>query len=58
MTCGNGGSKHNKKRNKKLQKNGNREKNNLWTEKDKIYDHNNWTRETRINIRRGKGRED
>ena len=29
---------HNKKRNKKLQKNENREKNTVWTEKDKTYD--------------------
>ena len=46
----------NAKRNKKLKKNGNREKNTIWTEKDKIYDNNNWKRETRANRRRGKGR--
>ena len=50
--------RHNKKGNKKLQKNGNREKNSLWTEKDKIYDNNNWKRETRTNRRRGKGKID
>ena len=48
----------NKTRTKTLQKNGIKEKNNLWTEKDKLYDNDNWKRETRTNRRRGKGRKD
>ena len=31
-------------------------KNTIWIEKDKIFDNNNWKRETRTNRRRGKGR--
>ena len=34
------------------------EKNTVWTEKDKIYDNNNWKRETRTNGRSGEGRKD
>ena len=56
--CSNRGCRHNKKNNEKPQKNGNRKKNNLWTEKDKIYDNDNWKRETRTNRRRGKGMKD
>ena len=30
--------------------------NSIWTEKDKIYDNNNWKRETRANKRKSKGK--
>ena len=30
--------------------------NSIWTEKNKIYDNNNWKRETRANKRKSKGK--
>ena len=33
-------------------------KNAIWTAKYKIYDRNNWKKETRTNRRRGKGRKE
>ena len=50
--CSNRGCRHNKKWNKKLQKNT------IWTKKYKIYGNKYWKRETRTKRRRGEGRKD
>ena len=55
-SCSNTRCRHKRKSNKKLQKNENREKNTIWTEKDKIYDNKYWKREIKTKRRRGEWR--